>query len=155
MIYGLAASTTPDSTGISACALSRSSRRRNSGRFASNGSRPRNDNSSLQIRRELCERCEQIVSNYQPSAIIAVHRSLSALGEPAFRRLGGAFDGGVQRDALIAARRAQQKTQVLAASVRRTPDADFDAREGISAEIDRKSTRLNSSHVKISYAVFC
>src|SRR5690606_40966396 len=25
----------------------------------------------------------------------------------------------------------------------------------IEAQIDRKSTRLNSSHVKISYAVFC
>src|SRR5690606_41944214 len=27
--------------------------------------------------------------------------------------------------------------------------------DGLSAEQDRKSTRLNSSHVKISYAVFC
>src|SRR5207302_11408312 len=26
---------------------------------------------------------------------------------------------------------------------------------GIIAKLDRKSTRLNSSHVKISYAVFC
>src|SRR5438874_9664884 len=26
---------------------------------------------------------------------------------------------------------------------------------GIAKEIDRKSTRLNSSHVEISYAVFC
>src|SRR5436309_7666549 len=26
---------------------------------------------------------------------------------------------------------------------------------GLKAEKDRKSTRLNSSHVKISYAVFC
>src|SRR5690606_40221433 len=26
---------------------------------------------------------------------------------------------------------------------------------GIVRELDRKSTRLNSSHVKISYAVFC
>src|SRR3989442_2844704 len=26
---------------------------------------------------------------------------------------------------------------------------------GFSANIDRKSTRLNSSHVRISYAVFC
>src|SRR5690606_40251891 len=26
---------------------------------------------------------------------------------------------------------------------------------GVPDEIDRKSTRLNSSHVKISYAVFC
>src|SRR5690606_40138219 len=28
-------------------------------------------------------------------------------------------------------------------------------RFGLHAELDRKSTRLNSSHVKISYAVFC
>src|SRR5690606_40507728 len=27
--------------------------------------------------------------------------------------------------------------------------------DGVSLEQDRKSTRLNSSHVKISYAVFC
>src|SRR5689334_23818914 len=27
--------------------------------------------------------------------------------------------------------------------------------QGIAAEIDRKSTRLNSSHSSISYAVFC
>src|SRR5690606_40405486 len=36
--------------------------------------------------------------------------------------------------------------------------ADFDRLEAIerfAAERDRKSTRLNSSHVKISYAVFC
>src|SRR5690606_41199506 len=29
------------------------------------------------------------------------------------------------------------------------------ANERFNANIDRKSTRLNSSHVKISYAVFC
>src|SRR5690606_41857630 len=29
------------------------------------------------------------------------------------------------------------------------------AREGRVRRLDRKSTRLNSSHVKISYAVFC
>src|SRR5690606_42044595 len=28
-------------------------------------------------------------------------------------------------------------------------------RAAVAAEADRKSTRLNSSHVKISYAVFC
>src|SRR5690606_39912401 len=27
--------------------------------------------------------------------------------------------------------------------------------EPLTADLDRKSTRLNSSHVKISYAVFC
>src|SRR5690554_7499312 len=33
-----------------------------------------------------------------------------------------------------------------------TPEINVDA---ILKEIDRKSTRLNSSHVRISYAVFC
>src|SRR5690606_41781919 len=34
-------------------------------------------------------------------------------------------------------------------------DAEGHYNDGVRAAIDRKSTRLNSSHVKISYAVFC
>src|SRR5690554_5224586 len=34
-------------------------------------------------------------------------------------------------------------------------DVDFGVRVGVGARTDRKSTRLNSSHVRISYAVFC
>src|SRR5207302_10373375 len=34
-------------------------------------------------------------------------------------------------------------------------DADFTSRNAYNTSPDRKSTRLNSSHVKISYAVFC
>src|SRR5438874_5165455 len=33
--------------------------------------------------------------------------------------------------------------------------ADAGARAALEADADRKSTRLNSSHVEISYAVFC
>src|SRR5690625_6470069 len=33
--------------------------------------------------------------------------------------------------------------------------ADFAISESLTAALDRKSTRLNSSHVAISYAVFC
>src|SRR5690606_41288641 len=39
-----------------------------------------------------------------------------------------------------------------------TPHEEAEQRDGEageSDELDRKSTRLNSSHVKISYAVFC
>src|SRR3712207_8658594 len=32
---------------------------------------------------------------------------------------------------------------------------DRTARPGVSSQVDRKSTRLNSSHANISYAVFC
>src|SRR5436309_11723126 len=35
------------------------------------------------------------------------------------------------------------------------PEPEHALVEGDSATADRKSTRLNSSHVKISYAVFC
>src|SRR5690606_40919339 len=36
------------------------------------------------------------------------------------------------------------------------PDAILNTRVAMGeADLDRKSTRLNSSHVKISYAVFC
>src|SRR3712207_7705231 len=35
------------------------------------------------------------------------------------------------------------------------PSAQAVARDGVCDEGDRKSTRLNSSHANISYAVFC
>src|SRR3712207_7183617 len=35
------------------------------------------------------------------------------------------------------------------------PDDDADAAERLVSCLDRKSTRLNSSHANISYAVFC
>src|SRR5690606_41431385 len=42
------------------------------------------------------------------------------------------------------------------ASYERTHLLSIAARHGMcEEEVDRKSTRLNSSHVKISYAVFC
>src|SRR5436305_6897337 len=33
--------------------------------------------------------------------------------------------------------------------------ATLDALDAVKGDLDRKSTRLNSSHVRISYAVFC
>src|SRR5690606_41840436 len=35
------------------------------------------------------------------------------------------------------------------------PRLNYESKQLISTSTDRKSTRLNSSHVKISYAVFC
>src|SRR5699024_11369378 len=40
-------------------------------------------------------------------------------------------------------------------SEQRATNGGQHAREGTDASQDRKSTRLNSSHVSISYAVFC
>src|SRR5207302_6835848 len=46
-----------------------------------------------------------------------------------------------------------QQTLEFQLTVELQPVAD--ARESGGTRLDRKSTRLNSSHVKISYAVFC
>src|SRR5690606_40756761 len=48
------------------------------------------------------------------------------------------------------------RSKVLAPELAARPDfvARFE-REAAALRADRKSTRLNSSHVKISYAVFC
>src|SRR3712207_7260272 len=48
-------------------------------------------------------------------------------------------------------RRAERREEPLDA---RLPDPIVDRADGIDPE-DRKSTRLNSSHANISYAVFC
>src|SRR5207253_9964462 len=58
----------------------------------------------------------------------------------------------------VARSRAQEPLPQPAAAERRRPGEDL-AQDGPQAEHvagrDRKSTRLNSSHVAISYAVFC
>src|SRR5690606_40527514 len=46
----------------------------------------------------------------------------------------------------------QGRVDATCAQITATPRFQL---EGTSAKKDRKSTRLNSSHVKISYAVFC
>src|SRR5690606_40155767 len=56
-------------------------------------------------------------------------------------------------DALLPQLREQLPSDIeLHVAVDRTGSVRASVRE---VEIDRKSTRLNSSHVKISYAVFC
>src|SRR5690606_40753901 len=81
-------------------------------------------------------------SEYQPQA--RVHRLL-------FLQRGRAC-----RDRVRVRHRKMTDVDQLAAVtevVRRREEADL--RERWRPEADRKSTRLNSSHVKISYAVFC
>src|SRR3989442_4474096 len=57
-----------------------------------------------------------------------------------FRSRRGSEPSGGQRKVLIVGK--EQK-------------ADSGARRSSRTSVDRKSTRLNSSHVRISYAVFC
>src|SRR5690606_40409244 len=49
----------------------------------------------------------------------------------------------------------QKKDSVLYITFKNQTALTYDAAEEIVQDRDRKSTRLNSSHVKISYAVFC
>src|SRR3712207_8439067 len=56
---------------------------------------------------------------------------------------------GVPRSAPV----TQRPSTVLPA--RRRGSADVDEGDRAVAQLDRKSTRLNSSHANISYAVFC
>src|SRR3989442_11853173 len=53
------------------------------------------------------------------------------------------------------ARRLERAVPALRAKGRIQVGADADLTVFDAARVDRKSTRLNSSHVRISYAVFC
>src|SRR5439155_10477896 len=70
-------------------------------------------------------------------------RHYSAMRDLIIRHRGGSLDERVLRKLLDQSRKA-------AAAV-----DDGNCRSLLSATGDRKSTRLNSSHVAISYAVFC
>src|SRR5690606_40357140 len=67
-------------------------------------------------------------------------------GRPALPRRGARRRGGGARRRRTAQLPAAAATGPALAAARRGPG---------HARADRKSTRLNSSHVKISYAVFC
>src|SRR5436309_8698422 len=81
-----------------------------------------------------------------------------------FRSLGGPCRGGRRPQEPLAAPRgpggSRRQRRLLPASAKEPTEP---SRRGggpgrwadLSGRRDRKSTRLNSSHVKISYAVFC
>src|SRR5690349_24997831 len=63
-------------------------------------------------------------------------------------------DAGQDGDAMGRERREQAGAGELGAA-EEDRGADLECEEDLIEAIDRKSTRLNSSHVEISYAVFC
>src|SRR5690606_41369447 len=80
------------------------------------------------------------------SALIHLHLACGQIGKPG----AGPFSLTGQPNAM-GGREAGGMATLLPGH--RSPDNADDRAE--VAKLDRKSTRLNSSHVKISYAVFC
>src|SRR5205814_7941166 len=85
-------------------------------------------------------------------------RSLASFG---FRRRKGKLDGSGERKIGIATARkrlaqgAEAGLRLLRGSLAVNFESDGTAKVDQAAVQDRKSTRLNSSHLGISYAVFC
>src|SRR5699024_12510542 len=76
---------------------------------------------------------------------------LGALAALLDARLGLRVEG----DGVGAQRRGGGVALVLSAAGLRLREANQRGAHGHSSSLDRKSTRLNSSHVSSSYAVFC
>src|SRR5690606_39509299 len=72
-------------------------------------------------------------------------------GEPDVGRAN--LDGEVGEDGVAAP--DEGAPQLDGVAVAADPAVEVGDRRRRAGELDRKSTRLNSSHVKISYAVFC
>src|ERR1035438_2653235 len=90
-----------------------------------------------------------VLLNERKHAVLGVVESLCVDAKDA-RRLAlrrGAIDGSEQAGCLVD---LEQRNGVIAA-VRSVKKLTF----GVDRNLDRKSTRLNSSHLGISYAVFC
>src|SRR3712207_8417635 len=68
------------------------------------------------------------------------------------------LDESIYSDALdesLVEQRAREVSEAHAALVRLRAQTELRVRRVLTPEQDRKSTRLNSSHANISYAVFC
>src|SRR5688500_19846658 len=78
-------------------------------------------------------------------------RSAVPFAGRAARLVAGADQRGVGGDRVVLARGREPAADVLDEQV----DAGLQLEDFVARERDRKSTRLNSSHLVISYAVFC
>src|SRR2546427_1508527 len=71
-----------------------------------------------------------------------------------FRSMNGAQDRD-DRARLRLAKRSALREELLHFAIEPDADQDREVQELLAQGGDRKSTRLNSSHSQISYAVFC
>src|SRR5690606_40764693 len=105
---------------------------------------------------------------YRPAAIDQLETLGQQIGVPVYADRAERDVVALAKAALEAARRGRHRTLILDSAGRLQIDAELmDELRRVKAAvdpteillvadgIDRKSTRLNSSHVKISYAVFC
>src|SRR5699024_12293814 len=76
-------------------------------------------------------------------------RSSDLKSDPHWRSFQSVDPPGVKDVIPFCSKRHRPKQQLISWPKSQSP------RYGQSIQIDRKSTRLNSSHVSISYAVFC
>jgi hypothetical protein len=68
-------------------------------------------------------------------SVIGVHGDMRPLGEPGESRVRRLFDGGIERDSLVATGRTEQKVDIFPTPMQRTPNADFDTGEGVGREV--------------------
>src|SRR2546430_11274909 len=74
---------------------------------------------------------------------------------PAVREVVGGRAGRRASDEAVAGLRAEVVVAELPAELHHPPDQRARRDDVVDRDQDRKSTRLNSSHSQISYAVFC
>src|SRR5215469_17343195 len=122
---------TPERTGTPARESMRPSKRRNSGRFASSGSRPRKDKSTLQIRFKTSSAA--LVASWSP--VVTIHSRLGALFKPVPRCLGGTLDFVVKFYTLVTLGCAQEKPDVFATAVRWASQSNPDASKLIGTKV--------------------
>src|SRR3712207_7306835 len=72
-----------------------------------------------------------------------------------FRSWIGVTRVGEPRHDPFSGKRSSREDPAVAQHGKRAPRGPGERRHAVAAPEDRKSTRLNSSHANISYAVFC
>src|SRR3712207_8462755 len=91
-----------------------------------------------------------------PRSTLFPDTTLFRSGVAAFARLHDVDVGLPELPARVAGRRVEERREILRLDRRRDRHRVRRRRRVVDAlDVDRKSTRLNSSHANISYAVFC